>query len=768
MKMKCVKGMMVLLTMTIAIVVFFTCAEFYKLRSVYKVESAVSNVTNMVNVAPAVCVVTNHVEVSPAICNVTNQVNVAPAVCAVTNQLVVSPAVCNVTNQVNVAPTTCTVTNHVTVVVPKINSDVLKTSFALLGEKVIEAEKMRIDYYKKREEEAERMKRKSEEAQVKTNEVLRAIEIRYAKNALFYINHFNMVVSKITSYNNPMVLEEEYNAISMNSIRLDTIKDVEVIDIIQEIMDYITEMRLQERARTMLKNELDQGMSDALMDSLSGISTGGAVSPLGMAANLVTSAACAGITYQKVMGELKNNYKKEVWTLDNEKIKEVNDLNKHLLRKYWQIIQRYKLNDDYRVTEEGVKRFFARLKDEDENRRYRFLKQNEKGYSYLPIYWFYRGETAYKMGKYDDAEIAFDTYQKNHIVFDDKHEKDLSFIQNEGMDMYNGKILRCDSIAAKVAMLRAENRLAMKKSEDKITETEKEFFMDQINIIHENTFDEEWSMRYYAACLCGKFGNIEKAKEVLQPTIDELESRRDVNYKTLLWEDLQTADNVYENKLIAPGDALMRCKQLLLELEVNMNSNRSEAMKKLCMSESASVRDKIFMYGAMRYKDALEQLLPDIMKIKGSFGVSGKKLDGTLVFDFPKSWIISREGKMEVRQVKNLSSDAYKKGGKWFGDNKNSFKVTERKIEGRGSCRIIFGDGKDKDGEEVKAKENMNTLLKIDYDIRRKKGQGVRIVLEYHTNGLMLELKRAVMGLYDTRDPNKGDVWIDCDDRVCK
>lgn len=735
MKMKCVKVMMVLLTMTIAMVVFFTCTEFYKLRSVYKVESAVNNATNMVNVAPAVCVVTNHVEVSPAICNVTNQVNVAPA--------------------------TCTVSNHVTVVVPKINSDVLKTSFALLGEKVIEAEKMRIDYYKKREEEAERMKRKSEEAQVKTNEVLRAIEIRYAKNALFYINHFNMVVSKITSYNNPMVLEEEYNAISMNSIRLDTIKDVEVIDIIQEIMDYITEMRLQERARTMLKNELDQGMSDALMDSLSGISTGGAVSPLGMAANLVTSAACAGITYQKVMGELKNNYKKEVWTLDNEKIKELNDLNKHLLRKYWQIIQRYKLNDDYRVTEEGVKRFFARLKDEDENRRYRFLKQNEKGYSYLPIYWFYRGETAYKMGKYDDAEIAFDTYQKNHIVFDDKHEKDLSFIQNKGMDMYNGKILRCDSIAAKVAMLRAENRLAMKKrnDEDKITETEKQFFMDQINIIHENTFDEEWSMRYYAACLCGKLGNIEKAKEVLQPTIDELESRRDVNYKTLLWEDLQTADNVYENKLIAPGDALMRCKQLLLELEVNMNSNRSEAMKKLCMSESASVRDKIFMYGAMRYKDALEQLLPDIKKIDGKLGEKDTDLDGKLYFDFPKSWIISREGKMEVRQVKNLSSDAYKKGGKWFGDSGNLFSVTERKIVGRGSCRIIFGDN---------AKENRKTLLKIDYDIRRKKGQGVRIVLEYDIKGLKLVLKRAVMGLYDTMDSGKGDVWIDCDDRVCK
>jgi hypothetical protein len=368
------------------------------------------------------------------------------------------------------------------------------------------------------------------------------------------------------------------------------------------------------------------------------------------------------------------------------------------------------------------------------------------------------------MGKYDDAEIAFDTYQKNHIDFDEKHEKDLSFIQNKGMDMYNGKILRCDSIAAKVAMLRAENRLAMKQrnDEDKITETEKEFFMNQINIIHENTFDEEWSMRYYAACLCGKLGNIEKAKEVLQPTIDELESRRDVNYKTLLWEDLQTADNVYENKLIAPGDALMRCKQLLLELEVNMNSNRSEAMKKLCMSESASVRDKIFMYGAMRYKDALEQLLPDIKKIDGMLGEEGKDLEGKLYFDFPKSWIISREGKMQVCQVKNLSSNAYKKGGKWFGDSRKLFSVTERKIEGRGSCRIIFG------AEKGEAEENKKTLLKIDYDIRRKKGQGVRIVLEYDTNELKLELKRAVMGLYDTMDPGKGDVWIDCDDRVCK
>ena len=660
-------------------------------------------------------------------------------------------------------------TPEVNVAAP-INFEEMKSSFALLGDKVVEAERLRIDFEK------QRMDGEQKKIEIRLiDEEEKAT--RYARNAIFYINHINMVLSKILTYNNPAVLEEEYNAISLNSIRLDTIKDEEVIDIIQEIMDYITEMRLQERQRAMLKEELDRGMSDALIDSFKGVNTGSAISPIGMAVNLVSSAASAGMSYRNVIKKLKHEHGKELWKLDNEKIKELNELNKSLLRSYWRIVQRYGLDDRYRVTEEQINRLFARLKDDNPDRRYRFLKQNEEAYMALPIYWFYRGEAAHGEKQFDDALYAFNKYQDSQ-----RGEDEFVYDPVTNVNMRAcGKILRRDPTAAKAAMLLSDTLLQLSGPKKKLENDTLATLARQVKLIMENTLDDEWSLRYYAACLCGcELKDFDGAKNILQQTIDELESRRDSNL--ISWADDHHGVSMTTNsdeRIVAPGDALMRCKQLAMQLEVESvlgqdrasdryQSERDKLMRELCEREGTSAREKLFLYGAMRYKDALKYLEKDITNIKAKV-----EHDGSVAVDFPMSWIINQEGEMSIYLPKTESQISYKEGKPYYGDGGVRAPVKEvsrkiiREVPGDPSspymCEVVFG------AKETSFLQHAHAvLLVMNYDItdRAKADERrTRIVLEYKmpNDGKMgkLDLKKAALGPY--RASNTMGEWVeDC------
>ena len=143
------------------------------------------------------------------------------------------------------------------------------------------------------DERARQEKQKANEDVEVAREELKADE-RDAMAALFAINHINWVVTKIKSYNDPAVLEEEYQGLTADALNLRMIKDTELIDLICRILDVITEMRIEEKERDFLKDELDQGMSDALVDAVSSFSVSG-ISPLSMVVSAIRR--CPKITF---------------------------------------------------------------------------------------------------------------------------------------------------------------------------------------------------------------------------------------------------------------------------------------------------------------------------------------------------------------------------------------------------------------------------------------------------------------------------------------
>ena len=459
--------------------------------------------------------------------------------------------------------------------------------------------------------------------------------------ALVLINHINCVVTKIKTFNNPAVLEEEYRNISQNRILLDVIEDEQIIETICDIMDAITELCIDEMEREMLKEELDQATSDALFDALSGVRASG-MDWISVTVSALTSVASSAANYMRAKRNLQRMHKRKTLTLDETKLRDLNLLNKSLLRNYWSIIKKHGIPDIYRVTEDDIVNLIDRMKDTDNERRMRFLVDNEEKYRALPEYWYWRGETSYELRDYESSDQALGAYQR---------------LQEEGC-----KVLRYDATSANVAMLRAKI-LADKKVDAK--EIRK-----QLEIVEKNTTDEEWAKKYFCAILYSQcLGDVASAEKVLNPVIDKMEFDRNSNLMTLgeKYEDslVEKGNKAFEGvdpiQSAQSGDKLYLCKTLLLETRVEKlidENKRKLILSKLVDSENASVREKLFSYCSLDFEHGLEKLLPDIANIRlekeGWFKDWNEWVRNVRL---PMSWVVARDCVPKVFKTDDVGID---------------------------------------------------------------------------------------------------------------
>lgn len=457
--------------------------------------------------------------------------------------------------------------------------------------------------------------------------------------ALLLINHINCSVTRIKNANDAIVLEEEYNSINQNAILLDAIKDKEMVELICDIMDAIVSMRIEEKERQFLKEELDQGMSDAMYDAIPNPLNLISANPISAICNIATAAASSYMNYKKAKANLTKKFKRSNWELDKNRMVYLNELNKCLLEKYWVIVDRYKLPDYYRVVEDDVVHLIERLKDENRERRYAFLKDKdvEETYKFLPVYWYHRGRAAYENGDMVDAMTALGRFQI--------YEKDYS------------KILRHNKTAASVAMLKLN--IMMQASDGAFSAAD---FEEQLKIIEKNATKDDWNMLYYAALVYSQeLKKFDEAKRLLIKVIDEMEFARDSNlidWKEFIQARMDADDGgTVDGKNLMGNDALFSCKSLLSEIET-YNLPPEELQKRLielCEADNSATREKLFCYCSLDFKGALKYLDKDIQGIRFQYDGS----DATqkcINVALPVSWIIGREGDM-VLYCRSVGSD---------------------------------------------------------------------------------------------------------------
>ncbi len=179
------------------------------------------------------------------------------------------------------------------------------------------------------------------------------------------LNHFNMSLYKIANYNNKAVLDEEYDTIN-NDLKLDSIADRKIVDIIRQLMDALTSLKISEMERNRMQEAYQQMQEELLMRMLQSggqaiVSQAGQTLasknpatkiPVVAAVSLMASTPSIVASVNKPLEDLarqRQMLEDFSWELDKEKLKSLNELNKQFLSTYWEFLHDANIPDSLRI-----------------------------------------------------------------------------------------------------------------------------------------------------------------------------------------------------------------------------------------------------------------------------------------------------------------------------------------------------------------------------------------------------------------------------------
>ena len=233
------------------------------------------------------------------------------------------------------------------------------------------------------------------------------------KKAAIALNHLHSSLNKIVTYNDKVVLEQEYDNI-INNIDLTAIEDREIVEVITHVMDTLTYSKITETEKEHLQGKYQEKLDSALTDAITGLNFTGR-NPLEMAMNIAVSSGSLYMDYKTNQNRYKKDLDKGNWQLDKASIIEINDVRKDFIKTYWEIMKRYNMPDRWRVSEKQFQRLHSVLRGSDSKKQYRQLIRMEKELEILPDYWF---ELALIAKKIENKEAELNAIQRYESLND--------------------------------------------------------------------------------------------------------------------------------------------------------------------------------------------------------------------------------------------------------------------------------------------------------------------------------------------------------------
>jgi len=452
-----------------------------------------------------------------------------------------------------------------------------------------------------------------------------------AADTIAFINHINYVVETIRSYNNVIVLEQEYRKISVDNLNLNKIPDEEVLGWIVTMLDTLKEMRMDERQRSRAQYVLERNLNQKLVDnflkgSIGGVVNGVKSSTKGIIPGLFTAVDSVlsqsidtFVEYKNIQKTISETNEEEQFKLDTKKLEKLHELNVSLLKAEWGMIRKYKLDDALRISGENVRKLVDCLKDTERRRIYRRLIPMEHVFTVYPTYWYYRTMLAVENENMSDAIRAAEHFEK-----------------------VNRGLFRSDLMAASVKM----GKITAQIAEDKI---DKESFAKDISVICAQNYDSaNTDMGLFCAMVYNDYlENAEAARKVLAPVKDLLESEVEnsyVEYCDLLTRPKEQRKDAH---LSTKGINLVRCRMLWTDINEKLGRTVDvEILKKVCQRDTTCSLEKLFYFGRLRMKDLWPVIEEDVWAINiYESSASGKN---RIEFEIPLKWFVLDEMSMSV------------------------------------------------------------------------------------------------------------------------
>ena len=228
-----------------------------------------------------------------------------------------------------------------------------------------------------------------------------------AYDPLLTMSALNLAVvslHRITSAEDRVILDREYTSI-INNLRMGEINaDPELTGLYQEIVRVIQRGRLRDDERKAVKagryehkqRSIREIISDNVLKTFS-------LNPMEWLGNLTRSCVSEYFGSAKEEEEPIRRSQDENLRLRREELDEYAELQSKLLLASWNLLNKYKLPDEYRLTDRALKNFYAVMQDDDSSRRLRRLKRLEGEFVMYSPYWFYRAGAAQEAGDKTEA-----------------------------------------------------------------------------------------------------------------------------------------------------------------------------------------------------------------------------------------------------------------------------------------------------------------------------------------------------------------------------
>lgn len=254
------------------------------------------------------------------------------------------------------------------------------------------------------------------------------------KQAVAMMNYVQYVTYKLKSYNNIVLLKDEYR--TLKNMNLEVIKDEESVREINNLMNNITEEVINNMTLERLERSIQRRMNNAIFQNTTNVTAVfyGSVDPFSLVLNAVRAAGNMYMSVQQTKNQLSEEFDEKSWEIEQRTMRSLNQIYEKLNLYSFRLIKDYSLLDEWRVTEEQIQPIFDRLKDPDLERRYQTLKDlsDKPYYDHFPLYWYYLGIAAADCG-YDDLALKY--YNK----FEDENVG-IFRIDYTALDAYKGKI----------------------------------------------------------------------------------------------------------------------------------------------------------------------------------------------------------------------------------------------------------------------------------------------------------------------------------------
>lgn len=227
------------------------------------------------------------------------------------------------------------------------------------------------------------------------------------KNALQTINYINWLCAlvnpgELENYHfNKIDLEFAYQTLTPDSLNFRSIPDKTSVALIQDIENYILELRIAKKDRDLLEELYKREKRKAFF----------AVLPTNMAvivdanwkqllANVAQTLFYSYMNYRKIKESIEIQYQKDSWELDKGVLNSIHKRNLAMLNHQWNLENDFGIDDSKRVSEKDARellKYVHRANSEvgEISHVYNILKGEEDKYAYFPIYWYYRGCYAY-------------------------------------------------------------------------------------------------------------------------------------------------------------------------------------------------------------------------------------------------------------------------------------------------------------------------------------------------------------------------------------